>query len=219
MQATQHSAHLVGQRFGQLAVIEFSHVARLGAFWACRCDCQAVITAYTSQLRRGEVVACGSCTERAKVRRRFWSKVDKTETCWIWDGSHNGLGHGQFWLDGRKQKAYRVAYEWLVGPIPAGLEIDHMCWNSRCVNPNHLRTVTHQQNGQNRSGPAASNTYGIRGVYKWKQRWKAEGQVNGKSHHIGLFKTIEEAEQAAIAWRAEHYTHSLRDQAAMETAR
>ncbi len=77
---------------------------------------------------------------------RFWSKVDKTtSTCWLWTACISGGGYGVFKLD-RKQYAHRLAYEWLVGPIPEGLQLDHLCRVRHCVNPEHLEPVTTQEN-------------------------------------------------------------------------
>lgn len=85
---------------------------------------------------------------------RFWAKVNKTgplwngTPCWMWMGARN-LGYGMFNLDGRirrKTPAHRVAYQLLVGPISEGLELDHLCRNTLCVNPNHMEPVTHREN-------------------------------------------------------------------------
>jgi hypothetical protein len=77
---------------------------------------------------------------------RFWSKVDKTDSCWIWVACKYKDGYGRFRLNGRCHRAHRVAYELLVGPIPPGLVLDHLCRNRACVNPSHLDPVTHQTN-------------------------------------------------------------------------
>jgi HNH endonuclease len=76
---------------------------------------------------------------------RFWQKVDIGD-CWHWTANTCHQGYGFFKLDGRNQRAHRVAYEALVGPIPAGLQIDHLCKNRTCVNPDHLEPVTGQEN-------------------------------------------------------------------------
>lgn len=82
---------------------------------------------------------------------RFWSRVEKKDTgCWDWQGSHNGLGYGEIRVNYQKIYAHRFAYEELVGRIPDGLELDHQCHNPPCVNPDHLRPVTHQENMKNR---------------------------------------------------------------------
>jgi hypothetical protein len=78
---------------------------------------------------------------------RFWRSVHKTETCWVWSGANNGRGYGKFWISkGRSAYAHRVAYEHLVGPIPDGLTIDHLCFNTRCIRPDHLEPVTLAEN-------------------------------------------------------------------------
>lgn len=92
---------------------------------------------------------------------RFWAKVEKTATCWVWKAARSrGYGHFNsrvhgYWL------AHRLAYTWLVGPIPEGLQIDHLCRNTACVNPAHLELVTCQEHG--RRGANAAKTHCKRG--------------------------------------------------------
>jgi hypothetical protein len=79
------------------------------------------------------------------TEQRFWSKVDKSSDCWLWTASVNGSGYGQFAVgsrsDGTKHpaRAHVYAYEMLVGPVPAGFELDHLCRVRSCVNPAHLK--------------------------------------------------------------------------------
>lgn len=78
---------------------------------------------------------------------RFWSMVEKTEACWLWMGAKQPEGYGRFGAGkGRSPLAHRYAYEQLVGPIPDGLTIDHLCRNTSCVNPAHLEPVSREEN-------------------------------------------------------------------------
>ena len=76
---------------------------------------------------------------------RFWYRVNKTETCWLWLGKTN-QGYGRVTAKGKYVGAHRFAYELLVGQIPKDMVIDHLCRVRICVNPAHLRTVTNIQN-------------------------------------------------------------------------
>lgn len=82
------------------------------------------------------------------VAERFWAKVDRggPGDCWLWVAGRNTDGYGRFKVGGRHVKAHRWAYESLVGPIPEGLEIDHLCRNPPCVNPAHMEPVVHREN-------------------------------------------------------------------------
>lgn len=96
----------------------------------------------------------------------FWKRVNKDcniwadnmpTPCWQWTGSINNAGYGTFSLNGKHYLVHRLAYELAVGTIPVGLEIDHICHNYLCVNPLHLRTITHKENMLNGS-PTHNNT-------------------------------------------------------------
>ena len=77
------------------------------------------------------------------LRERFWAKVDKTATCWLWVAGKDSKGYGTFWIGDATRGAHRVSYELTHGTIPAGLELDHLCRVRNCVNPDHLEPVTH----------------------------------------------------------------------------
>ncbi|NEE06902.1 HNH endonuclease [Streptomyces sp. SID7499] len=102
---------------------------------------------------------------------RFWCKVQRNpDGCWLWTAAtFKATGYGQFREGGRGSRvrtAHRVAYELLVGSVPAGLQLDHLCRNRRCVNPAHLEPVTNRENGLRGTSFAAVNaakTHCVRG--------------------------------------------------------
>jgi len=94
----------------------------------------------------------------ARAELRFWSKVRKTDDCWEWTGYRQSGGYGRLYLQGGVALAHRFSYGLLVGEIPQGLEIDHLCRNTSCVNPDHLEAVTHQENMMR-----SANGYGLTG--------------------------------------------------------
>lgn len=88
---------------------------------------------------------------------RFWPKVQKTETCWLWTGAKTQLGYGTIWIGGGsagKGMAHRISWELVKGPIPRGMHIDHLCRNTSCVNPDHLEPVTVAENTRRGYAPA-----------------------------------------------------------------
>lgn len=82
---------------------------------------------------------------RRDVLERMSDKVLITETCWLWTG-HKCKGYGQVNVNGSAGYAHREMYKALVGPIPAGLDLDHLCKVPACVRPSHLEAVSHREN-------------------------------------------------------------------------
>lgn len=84
------------------------------------------------------------------AQARFWIKVEKTDTCWLWRGGVGYLGYGRFLYRGRLEQAHRVSLILAGVAVPdrweTGLVVDHMCRNSACVRPDHLQIVTHGEN-------------------------------------------------------------------------
>ena len=147
-------------------------------------------------------------------RMRFWAKVDKSGDCWDWRGYLRKSGYGQFAIAaGISVYAHRFSYEDTVGPIPEGLQIDHVCHRRSCVNPSHLRVVTHKQNSENHTGARIDNRLGVRnvGLNRRTGRYRVNVMHNGRNHFRGEFNTVEEAAEAARQLRLSLYTHNELD--------
>lgn len=93
--------------------------------------------------------------------RRFWAKVEKTESCWLWTAVHYPNSYGQFGFSrggvSRSVGAHRVAWALVNGEPPEGLVLDHVCRVRGCVNPDHLRLVTNRENILAGISPSAVN--------------------------------------------------------------
>lgn len=107
---------------------------------------------------------------RISLYDRYWAKVDvrAEHDCWLWLAGTGSKGYGRFGIHGHLQgpkvwDAHRVAYTLTFGPIPTGMEIDHVCHTQSttctagmecphrmCVNPKHLQLVTHRENAVRR---------------------------------------------------------------------
>ena len=108
---------------------------------------------------------------------RFWAKVDKSGPlptaaphlgpCWLWTASLNGSGYGQIKGPLRAPVlAHRASYELHGGELVDGMELDHLCSVRRCVNPDHLESVTHRENlirGNGPTGIASRQTHCVHG--------------------------------------------------------
>jgi len=79
---------------------------------------------------------------------RFFAKVqiDDPNGCWLWTAFKDPLGYGRFQIFGLPQLSHRISYMAVRGPIPEGLELDHLCRNPPCCNPAHLEAVTRREN-------------------------------------------------------------------------
>lgn len=82
------------------------------------------------------------------VEGRLWEKIspEPNSGCWLWIGGRHPRGYGGFYINGKTRPAHVVCYEVYVGAVPDGLELDHKCRVTCCVNPDHLEPVTHQEN-------------------------------------------------------------------------
>jgi hypothetical protein len=128
--------------------------------------------------------ASAHASERATAKRtpmpgRFWEKaaVGVDDQCWRWKGAAHSEGYGFFWLDGRRQYAHRVAYELTHGPIPRGLQIDHLCRTPACVNPAHLEAISLVENLKRGEGFSGS-------LYKPKSECKHGHPLSGANLYV-----------------------------------
>ena len=147
---------------------------------------------------------------------RFWMKVHRVEgQCWEWVGARFTNGYASFW-GGSESYAHRFSYELLVGPIPQGMLVDHICFNRACVNPDHLRLASKKQNNEHLAPGRVNNKSGHRGVswHKVVKKWTAQVSHAGHITYLGCFDSIEDAAEAARLKRLELYTHNNLDRPA-----
>ena len=100
--------------------------------------------------------------DTGELRFRFDSPpwiVDE-HGCWVWQMALDRQGYGRVRRDGRNFGAHRWVYSVLVGPVPEGYDLDHLCRNPRCVNPTHLEPVTHRENLRRGAGYGGKETCG-----------------------------------------------------------
>lgn len=112
---------------------------------------------------------------------RFWQYVEINDGCWYWRGPISKGGYGNFKLageHGKQIKPHRKVYEHLVGPIPDGMHVDHLCRNPACVRPDHLEPVTcrtnilrgvsHQARHAAKERCVRGHEFSVRGKTRWR---------------------------------------------------
>jgi hypothetical protein len=170
-------------------------------------------THYRRLTRHGSPDVLMKTRHTGSPTERFWKHVKKSDSCWLWTGQIHRNGYGLYTATHKTFGAHRYAYADLVGPIPNGYQLDHMCHNRGCVNPDHLRVVTNKQNNENPSGLRSDNTSGYQGVTFSKRngRWYAHVQHEGKKRGAGGYATAQEAAEAARQLRLLLFTHNDAD--------
>ena len=126
--------------------------------------------------------------QKPTMIERFWAKINKygpiptirpeLGPCWIWLAGKNRDGYGQFrpFANAGEQGAHRFAYEWLIGPVSEGLQLDHLCRVRHCVNPAHLEPVTCAINTQRGSNGNKTHCHKGHPFDKSNTRHRSDGR-------------------------------------------
>lgn len=151
------------------------------------------------------------------VKKRFWEKVQKTDTCWNWISPANRSGYGVLKIDGLNRSAHRISYAMHKGDIPENLMILHNCHNPKCVNPDHLRIGNAQQNSEDEVERKNTRHYkcenptkytGVR-YDKTRQNWISYVYIEKKLIDIG--RHISEIDAARNHDRIKYMKYGLKD--------
>jgi hypothetical protein len=141
----------------------------------------------------------------SRLPSRFWSKVLSQDSgCWLWQAARTD-GYGIYSINAKAFRAHRIAYESLVGTIPAEMQLDHLCRNRACVNPGHTEPVSQGENirrgeagvpsgAQQRAKThcrkghpySEGNTYIRKNGHRTCRTCNAEGQRRMRRRNIGV---------------------------------
>lgn len=155
---------------------------------------------YRRWKKHGDPTIVGRCG--MTVAEALKTRVERAGDCILWTGAMTGE-YGCVRYNGRSTRVHRVKWIETNGPIPDGMKVDHMCWNTRCINIDHLRLVTQAENLQYRPGPPANSTTGVRNVYRGNGGYRVSIKVNRKTTNFGTYPTLEQAADVAERVRSD----------------
>lgn len=137
----------VGKKYGELTVLGFSNISEHNrTFVECECSCGRKCAKALDHLKSGNTKRCGNCKGET-IKERFMSFVEVlSDSQWIWKGSTDTSGYGSFCVNGKNQRAHRVAYELFVGEIPEGMVCMHKDDMRINVSPYNILIGTVAQN-------------------------------------------------------------------------
>ena len=118
-----------------------------------------------------------------ETKVRFWSKVNKTATCWLWKAGTDKDGYGRIKITKKNRMAHRIAWIVCYGSIPNGLLVLHHCDNPPCCNPKHLFLGTEKANSQDMLSKGRQSKVGNRAHNR--------GVQAGSNHHNSLLQEWE----------------------------
>lgn len=121
--------------------------------------------------------------KRKSFKIRIVESTGNSDECWNWNGHIGKNGYAYCTYNGKNTTAYRASWEFFIGDIPDGYEIDHLCKNPKCVNPLHLEPVPPYVNNMRSNSPAsicAKKTHCLNGHEFNNQNTKLINRPNGK---------------------------------------
>lgn len=129
----------------------------------------------------------------------IWRNILVDDGCWMWTGSVDLHGYGRAYFGGKTTKAHKWMYERFVGPVPEGLELDHLCRTPGCVRWDHLEPVTHAENVRRGAGPTA-----VRAIHAAKTHCKRGHPLEGCRTYVRDGRTIRACRRCAVIASTEH---------------